>query len=179
MAVSWNVWFWLFVGLLIISFCICIVSGFFCVCSQQDGERLEGRSPCLMCFCCSHSVQIDEQQQALANEYNQGPSIPQSPQKSTTIARAKSLLPNCKFVKYSSKKLASKFGASKKWKDEVCPICLEMYKNGECIAVCPCKHGYHLLCLESWLRVKNDCPLCKRIVRNEFSERSPLLFDVV
>jgi hypothetical protein len=47
----------------------------------------------------------------------------------------------------------------------------EIYKCAICLSDCdsnftktPCDHVYHQKCLIDWLNVKNDCPICKRIV---------------
>ena len=139
----------------------------------------------MSCFCCSTTVQIDERQASM-DAAAEGFGSHHGPNSGSTrtnaslkIARAKALLPNCQIFRYSNARLAAKFGSSSRWKDEICPICIETYNHGDYLAVCPCKHGYHLICLEDWLRVKSDCPLCKRPVRNELNEQSPLLFAVV
>ena len=97
--------------------------------------------------------------------------------KSVKVARA--LLPTCKIVQYSNKKLFLSCGRSSRWGNETCAICLDIYVVNDLIAVCPCKHGYHVDCLEQWLRVKNDCPLCKRSVKKEINERTGLLYAII
>ena len=48
--------------------------------------------------------------------------------------------------------------------NDICPICLEPYKEGE--KVCRstnqgCTHSFHLGCMMKWLMMHDDCPLCR------------------
>ncbi|CBN77418.1 conserved unknown protein [Ectocarpus siliculosus] len=42
-----------------------------------------------------------------------------------------------------------------------CAICLAAYQEEEVIKVLPCGHDFHSDCLDPWLEVKAECPLCK------------------
>ncbi|KAM7459688.1 hypothetical protein LguiA_036682 [Lonicera macranthoides] len=42
-----------------------------------------------------------------------------------------------------------------------CSICQEEYVDGDEIGRLGCEHGYHALCIQHWLRLKNWCPICK------------------
>ncbi|CAN0277624.1 unnamed protein product [Ectocarpus sp. 12 AP-2014] len=42
-----------------------------------------------------------------------------------------------------------------------CTICLAAYQEEEVIKVLPCGHDFHSDCLDPWLEVKAECPLCK------------------
>ncbi|GLT53821.1 hypothetical protein SLA2020_270640 [Shorea laevis] len=47
-------------------------------------------------------------------------------------------------------------------KDDVkCSICQEEYVVGDELGRLQCKHGYHVVCIQEWLRLKNWCPICK------------------
>lgn len=51
-------------------------------------------------------------------------------------------------------------------KDSVCPICVEELRHGETVLAHPiCHHNFHPECLESWLKHKAICPLCRRGAR--------------
>jgi len=53
---------------------------------------------------------------------------------------------------------AKKFNAS-------CRICFEDYRTGCKVRLLPCKHHYHVKCIDPWLvGCKKDCPLCKRSI---------------
>lgn len=43
-----------------------------------------------------------------------------------------------------------------------CPICLAEYEGGESLRTLPCAHSFHALCIDTWLIVRNDCPLCRQ-----------------
>ncbi|MQL98105.1 hypothetical protein Taro_030807 [Colocasia esculenta] len=46
--------------------------------------------------------------------------------------------------------------------DAVCPICLCEYREGEMLRVMPdCRHGFHLTCVDAWLRLNASCPVCR------------------
>jgi len=42
-----------------------------------------------------------------------------------------------------------------------CPICIMNYKDGEKIKSLPCLHKFHKNCIDKWLEIKSDCPMCK------------------
>ncbi|KAI3453961.1 hypothetical protein Pfo_010624 [Paulownia fortunei] len=46
--------------------------------------------------------------------------------------------------------------------DIKCSICQEEYVLGDEIGkLVKCQHGYHMTCINQWLRLKNWCPICK------------------
>ncbi|XP_011076797.1 uncharacterized RING finger protein C4G3.12c-like [Sesamum indicum] len=53
-------------------------------------------------------------------------------------------------------------GLGKDGDDIKCSICQEEYELGDEIGkLVGCQHGYHLTCINQWLRLKNWCPICK------------------
>lgn len=49
---------------------------------------------------------------------------------------------------------------------EQCYICLAEYEEGDKIRVLPCRHEYHMLCVDKWLKeIHGICPLCRADVR--------------
>ncbi|KAL8136387.1 hypothetical protein V2J09_002388 [Rumex salicifolius] len=57
----------------------------------------------------------------------------------------------------------SKSGAGKDdLNSAICSICLSDYTDGEMLRMMPdCKHFFHLLCLDAWLRLNGSCPVCR------------------
>jgi len=53
------------------------------------------------------------------------------------------------------------------FKEKICSICCEDFKNGEIISVTPCKHPYHSHCILGWIvqNNKESCPICKEKVQ--------------
>nr|XP_043613108.1 E3 ubiquitin-protein ligase MBR1-like [Erigeron canadensis]XP_043613174.1 E3 ubiquitin-protein ligase MBR1-like [Erigeron canadensis] len=49
--------------------------------------------------------------------------------------------------------------------DTKCSICQEEFISGDEIGRVGCDHGYHALCINQWLRLKNWCPICKASVK--------------
>ena len=44
---------------------------------------------------------------------------------------------------------------------EICAICLEDTDHN-CYKTLCCKHKFHFECLDTWFKIKNTCPLCRR-----------------
>lgn len=45
---------------------------------------------------------------------------------------------------------------------EACAICLEDYNNGDMLRRLPCKHEFHMVCIDPWLtKWGTFCPVCK------------------
>ncbi|KVH90746.1 RING-H2 finger protein ATL57-like [Cynara cardunculus var. scolymus] len=49
---------------------------------------------------------------------------------------------------------------SKIWSE--CSICLSEFEDGETVKLIPyCRHGFHPLCIDTWLSSHASCPLCR------------------
>jgi hypothetical protein len=46
--------------------------------------------------------------------------------------------------------------------DAMCSICLSEYVDGEMLRLMPeCRHRFHVVCLDAWLRRSASCPVCR------------------
>jgi len=45
--------------------------------------------------------------------------------------------------------------------NESCAICAVDYKFGDKIRALPCIHKFHKECIDKWLAIKSDCPICR------------------
>jgi len=56
-----------------------------------------------------------------------------------------------------------------KFNEEVCNVCLEMYKEGQISIKLECEHCFHEKCIIQWLKMRNTCPVC----RHELESNDP------
>ncbi|PIA19624.1 hypothetical protein COEREDRAFT_78942 [Coemansia reversa NRRL 1564] len=42
-----------------------------------------------------------------------------------------------------------------------CGICMDEYNPGEEVMTLPCKHFYHIECIDHWLKMNGTCPICR------------------
>jgi regulator of RNase E activity RraB len=42
-----------------------------------------------------------------------------------------------------------------------CPVCLENYKDSEYKRELKCNHVFHKKCIDKWIKVQNNCPICR------------------
>ena len=47
------------------------------------------------------------------------------------------------------------------WGVQLCCICLGRYREGEMLRELPCQHHFHVSCVDTWLKINANCPLCK------------------
>ncbi|XP_073011514.1 RING-H2 finger protein ATL80-like [Typha latifolia] len=46
-----------------------------------------------------------------------------------------------------------------------CAICLTEFSEGDRIRILPqCGHGFHVACVDTWLRAHSTCPSCRRVL---------------
>eukprot|EP00833_Pecoramyces_ruminatium_P005027 jgi/Orpsp1_1/1179059/evm.model.c7180000067774.1 len=77
--------------------------------------------------------------------------------------------------------LPIKIFSMKKMKEndpETCAVCIDDFKDGDKLRVLPCRHEYHVECIDLWLTTrKKFCPICKRNISgdDDADENTPLL----
>jgi len=47
---------------------------------------------------------------------------------------------------------------------DACSICLEELKPGDHARMLPCRHLFHLCCVDLWLLRRAECPMCKQLI---------------
>ena len=57
--------------------------------------------------------------------------------------------------------------SSKKLDNKDCLICLEKFLIKDKICYLPCNHLFHSICIKNWIKIKKECPLCKRAISNK------------
>lgn len=45
-----------------------------------------------------------------------------------------------------------------------CSICFKNIKKDSNIPVIKCSHVFHKKCLKKWIKINNNCPLCREII---------------
>jgi len=55
-----------------------------------------------------------------------------------------------------------------------CPICLDAFLKNKPVAECPCRHLYHIECIQRWLKEEPTCPVCKASVQRPVGCCEPL-----
>jgi hypothetical protein len=46
--------------------------------------------------------------------------------------------------------------------EECCNICLENLRVGEYKRTLPCNHEFHKKCVDKWMKIYNNCPMCRK-----------------
>lgn len=58
--------------------------------------------------------------------------------------------------------------------DLLYPVVVSLFS--QCLRVLPCLHEYHRECVDPWLLLQHNCPLCKRSIFSEFKQTAQILF---
>lgn len=58
---------------------------------------------------------------------------------------------------------------------DTCSICLEAYADGDDVRVLPCgsSHMFHVACVDNWLKINANCPVCRGQVLRNAGEPEP------
>lgn len=68
------------------------------------------------------------------------------------------------YMKPSLPVVEYKAGGKIKEEDAQCTICFSNYAQNEKIRKLPCRHHFHMACIDEWFRIDDVCPLCKKSV---------------
>ncbi|XP_038705370.1 RING-H2 finger protein ATL78-like [Tripterygium wilfordii] len=56
-----------------------------------------------------------------------------------------------------------KYNAEEAGLDSECVICLSEFGSGEWVRILPkCNHGFHVKCIDKWLKSHSSCPTCRQ-----------------
>ena len=75
--------------------------------------------------------------------------------------------------------LSTKWDARKFKQLSHCPICLETYEEEDFVTSLPCdiRHYFHTECIEDWLELTMNCPICKVPVTHETINQANQQFE--
>ncbi len=45
--------------------------------------------------------------------------------------------------------------------EQSCVVCQEAFEDGASLCQLPCQHLFHSDCVTSWLKLRNNCPVCR------------------
>ncbi len=48
------------------------------------------------------------------------------------------------------------------YNDTSCSICFDNFENDEQVKILPCKHYFHISCINKWLDKNTSCPMCRQ-----------------
>ena len=49
-----------------------------------------------------------------------------------------------------------------------CSICLDVINRGQKVLKCNPTHCFHSKCIDKWLSKSDQCPICRKTVKNSF-----------
>ena len=49
--------------------------------------------------------------------------------------------------------------------NDMCAICLEKINDSDINL--KCNHNYHSKCIIKWIKLENNCPICRNIINND------------
>lgn len=52
--------------------------------------------------------------------------------------------------------------------DLECSICLDKIKPKDAVGIKHCKHIFHKDCIKEWVNLRNNCPICRTVVKRTF-----------
>jgi hypothetical protein len=80
--------------------------------------------------------------------------------------KAIAALPTVSFAAASPPSTSSPDSAAAGWcSSPECAICLAEFADGESVRVLPrCGHGFHVACVDAWLRTCATCPSCRAAI---------------
>ncbi|GAB4853236.1 hypothetical protein Ancab_017425 [Ancistrocladus abbreviatus] len=57
-----------------------------------------------------------------------------------------------------------------------CAVCLNEFQEDESLRLLPkCNHAFHIPCIDTWLRSRTNCPVCRAPIISNAADSSPLL----
>ncbi|XVE61861.1 hypothetical protein DITRI_Ditri06bG0073000 [Diplodiscus trichospermus] len=73
--------------------------------------------------------------------------------------------PSNRSINSSTPRLIPIFRYSKDCNEDICTVCLSDFKEGEQVRLLPeCLHFFHIACVDAWLNLHSNCPVCRAAV---------------
>lgn len=72
-------------------------------------------------------------------------------------------LPKRKYIKPSNNRTRESAGLNDS--KLLCEVCFKEYDSNDELRCLPCCHQFHVPCIDTWLKMRNTCPVCRTEVR--------------
>jgi hypothetical protein len=120
--------------------------------------------PCLMCVCmaCTPLLRLFTR----VSGRNNGISQEQLNRMNTIryIPNSNLSVPVSITLTSEAKSIDKPIASQKKPRETTCSICLIDYEENDELRILDCSHDFHKWCIDDWLQMKADCPLCRATV---------------
>ncbi|GLT43318.1 hypothetical protein SLA2020_172780 [Shorea laevis] len=107
-----------------------------------------------------HRQRQNDIERGLLQTTNHPPqTLTREPPQQAACSRQQVIIIEIEVVTYDHENMQNRSGPC----SSTCAICLDDFKDGDnCAVIHPCQHMYHRGCIETWLKLNQHCPYCRR-----------------